>query len=148
MRRPITRCVLAICFFALTSCAISSKSQTLDAQALRNTKVVWVQQIRSDSQAMLNSVKTVLMSELTKQGFQLSTDDGILQIKIAGWIDYFYDSNEVLKNDETSAFVIEVYKKSKLVLIIEDGRASKSSWANHCKSVIPRMVATLKKATE
>ena len=149
MKRLVAGFIFAICL-SLTSCVIHSDYKILDAQALQNTEVVWVLEIRSDTQAMLDSMKTTLASELGKQGFRLSTDEGVLQIKIAGWIDYFYfyESDDTLRNDEISNFVIEVYKKSKKVLIINDGRVSKSSWQNHCESVIPRMVAALKKATE
>mgnify|MGYP001585398313 CR=1 FL=1 len=134
----------------LNACDIQSNYKILESVALKGEKAVWIQTIYSENQKMSDAVKTTLFGELQKQQIPLSDKTGVLQVKIMAWIDhfYYYDSEDVLKSDESSKFVIEIYKNSKLVMTIDDGKAGKSSWKYHCEKVIPRMITALKKATE
>ena len=142
--------LLTIGCITLSACAVQSDYKILEPAALKGEKAVWVQLIYSEDQKMFDNVQTTLFGELKKQKLPLSSEMGVLQIKIWAWLDYYfyYGADETGKSDDLSSFTIEIYKNSKLIMVIQDGKMGNSSWRYHCEEVIPRMVAALKKATK
>lgn len=138
-------------------CAFDSHVTSLDGNALSNPKVVWIQEMRSTNNEMLSYCQDSLISELKKQGFEVKNTPEALQLKVSFSVQYnrfdapswSYEYNRM--SFYCSDFRLEVCEsiyggRMKSVMLLEDGKCSSvADYDIHCDSVVPRMVATLKK---